>query len=64
MLIKTTHDDLADHHFISFPDDDDTKQEHDITTIYYKIWAVNTGNRMLQSMNIKKIGKDEKCYNL
>lgn len=63
MLIKTTHD-LINHHFISFTDDTDTQQDHDITRMYYIIWAINTGNKMLQTVNIKKINKEEIWYNL
>jgi len=53
MLIKTTHDDLLGHHFISFSDEADTQQDHDIAKMYYKVWAVNTGNNMIKSKNIK-----------
>lgn len=55
MLIKTTHDDVTQF-FIGFLNDDDTQQDYDITTIYYKIWAVNTGNIMLNTMFTKKLG--------
>ena len=54
MLIKTTHDDAQMHFFIGLPDTDDTKQDHDVTTIYYKIWAINTGNTMLKDLFNKK----------
>ena len=54
MLIKTTHDDAQMHFFIGLSDDDDTQQDHDVTTIYYKIWAMNTGNKMLNSQFLKK----------
>jgi hypothetical protein len=64
MLIKTTHDDTHTHFFIGLSDDDDTHQDYAVTTIYYKIWAINTGNKMLQTMNVKKINKDDTWYNL
>jgi hypothetical protein len=54
MLVKTTHDDAQMHFFIGFSDIDDTQQDHDVTTIYYKIWAINTGNKMLNSPFLKK----------
>ena len=54
MLIKTTHDDTHTHFFIGFSDNDDTQQDHDVTTIYYKIWAINTGNKMLNTAFFKK----------
>jgi len=54
MLIKTTHDDAQMHFFIGLSDTDDTKQDHDVTTIYYKIWAINTGNTMLKDLFNKK----------
>ena len=64
MLIKTTHGDLSDHHFISFSDDDDTIQDHEVTAIYYKIWAINTGNKMLKDVNLKKTNKEGQCYDI
>jgi hypothetical protein len=64
MLIKTTHDDLSDHHFISFQDDTDTQQDYDITKMYYKIWAINTGNKMLKTINVKKSNKEGQWYNI
>ena len=54
MLIKTTHDDAQTHFFIGFSDHDDTQQDHNVTAIYYKIWAVNTGNTMLKDLLNKK----------
>jgi hypothetical protein len=54
MMIKTTHDDAQMQFFIGFSDMDDTQQDHDVTTIYYKIWAINTGNKMLNSPFLKK----------
>ena len=65
MLIKTTYDDgIKTHFFIGLSDISDTQQDHDVTTIYYKIWAINTGNKMLQTVNVKKINKDDTWYNL
>jgi len=61
MLIKTTCGDLSDHHFISFSDDGDTTQDHEVTAICYKTWAINTCNNMLKEMYIKKSGKYQKC---
>lgn len=54
MLIKTTHDDAHMHFFMGFADDDDTQQDVDVTTIYYKTWAVNTGNKLLSTPFLKK----------
>ena len=54
MLIKTTHDDAQMHFFIGLSDADDTKQDHDVTMIYYKIWAMNTGNKILNTPFLKK----------
>lgn len=64
MLIKTTHDDLLCHHFISFSDDTDTQQDHDITKMYYKVWAINTGNNMLKTVNSKKTNKERQWYDI
>lgn len=54
MLIKTTHDDGQTHYFISFSDNDDTDHDHDMATIHYKTWAINTGNKMLNQPFVKK----------
>ena len=54
MLIKTTHDDAQMHFFIGLSDVDDTQQDHDVTMIYYKIWAMNTGNKLLNTPFMKK----------
>jgi hypothetical protein len=48
MLIKTTHDDhIHTEYFIGFSDVNDTKTDYEVTKIYYKIWTVNTGQKML-----------------
>jgi len=56
MLIKTTCDtDIhKTHYFIGFSDNGDSKHDYDVTQIYYKIWAMNTGNIMLITMMNKK----------
>lgn len=56
MLIKTTCDtDINNtHYFVGFSDISDNKHDHDMTQIYYKTWAMNTGNIMLRSMISKK----------
>jgi hypothetical protein len=45
MLIKTTCDSIDNHFFIGF---------HDITAIYYKIWAMNLVNDMPHAIFNKK----------
>lgn len=47
MLIKTTHDDVDNHFFVSFSDESDTQRDQDITAIYYKVWAMNTNKDLL-----------------
>jgi hypothetical protein len=54
MLIKTTCDSIDNHFFIGFSDESDTKQDHDITAIYYKIWAMNLVNDMPHAIFNKK----------
>jgi len=56
MLVKTTQDDTHMNFFIGLADITDTQQDHDITTIYYKIWAMNTGNKMLSTLFQKDRG--------
>jgi len=53
MLIKTTKDDADQHFFIGLNDVDDKRIDHDITIIYYRIWAINTANQMLKDFDPK-----------
>lgn len=55
MLIKTTKDDAEHHFFIGFSDIDDTEIDQSITAIYYKIWAINTANKMMGDMDKKQM---------
>jgi len=54
MLIKTTHDNIENHFFMAYSEKDDTEQDYGVSKIFYKIWAINTSNKMLQPPNNKK----------
>ena len=55
MLIKTTKDKEDHHFFLGFSDVDDKQIDHDVTTIFYKIWAINTSNDMFNMPFSKKL---------
>jgi hypothetical protein len=55
MLIKTTKDDTNHQYFIGFSSDDDTQKDQAITEMFYKTWALNTGNKMLDIMFKNKL---------
>lgn len=50
ILIKTTKDDANTHYFVSFPDLTDKQVDYDVTRIFYKIWAINTGKKMMEDL--------------
>jgi len=55
MMIKTTQDDnISAEYFMGFSDTNDTQKDYEITKLYYKIWTVNAGQKMLNSVYSKK----------
>jgi len=55
MLIKTAQHNDLDQFFIGFPDDDDSQRDQAVAKIYCKVWTINTGQQMLNTMYSKTI---------
>ena len=55
MLIKTTHDSIGNQFFMAYSGENDTEQDYNLSKIFYKIWVMNTSNKLLQPTNKNEI---------